>query len=82
MACQDDPLIDQTGEKIDPWLCHVCGDGYGYRNERGVACAICFQLACQNHIDFIVVPNEKYHQPELKPVCSVCQKNREEQGHT
>lgn len=71
MNCRDDPATDQpTTESVDPWLCHVCGDGY--RSERGKACAICYQIACREHLDFIVVEDRNFQQPQLKPVCSVC----------
>lgn len=71
-GCQDNPDNCPPGQdRIDPWLCHVCGDGY--RNQRATACTLCFQIACQAHIDLIVVDNHTYHHPELKLVCSLCQ---------
>ncbi|HKI52460.1 MAG TPA: hypothetical protein VJ995_10340 [Geothermobacteraceae bacterium] len=71
-GCRDNPdNRPQRQGGIDPWLCHVCGDGY--RNQSATACALCFQLACRAHIDLIVVDNPIYHHSELKPVCSRCQ---------
>jgi len=79
-GCQHHPdNTPPTAERIDPWLCHVCGDGF--RSERGKACAICYQIACREHLDFIVVENRDFQQPQLKPVCSVCRQLIELEQH-
>lgn len=53
-----------------PWICHVCGKTS--HEGEGQACALCYKIACAEHLRPVAVKNEAFGHLELKSVCSAC----------
>jgi len=59
-----------------PWACHVCG--LKSTSGTGRACALCYQVACEEHLGHRPLRHPEFGHLELKLVCSSCAEGLEE----